>query len=1034
MRGTAHVGPSRLEVRFLGPLEVWAGGRRVAVPGPRQQRLLAVLLLHAGRVLTMDALVDALWDGTPPPTGRRQVHNAVARLRRSVAPIRDLVVREGPGYRAEFAEEQIDGQRFARSVAFAKRQRARGLGQDAIETMSAALELWRGPAFAGLTGHVIEAAAARFNEERTTALEELMDLRLAEGEGAALVPELTKLCAEHRLRESFARQLMVALHRAERQQEALETYDRIRRALADELGIDPGPALRETHQRVLLSAPELAPPAAPSARVVTAAPREGGAEYRPSSAEVAVAAVPPRGLPRDLADFTGRITEISQVLAMVDSVPGTSVAVVTLDGMAGVGKTTLAVRVAHLIANRYPDGQLFVDLHGHTPGQRPLTPAATLDLLLRHLGTPPERIPEGYEARVGHWRSTMAGRRMLVILDNAENEAQVSALLPGTPGSAVLVTSRRRLVALEGARSLSLDLLPHDDAVNLFNEVAGPGHAVREPERVDEAVRLCGLLPLAVRIAASRLRHRPAWRVADLVDRLRDEQRRLGELSPGDRGALAAFHVSYQQLPADQRRPFRLLGLHPGPDFGIHDVAALLDLPLAYSDDMLEALLDVHLVVQHTPGRYHLHDLVLQFARSLVASQESELDQRSALGRLGEYYLRLGSAIEQLVDPGRQLVEPEAAGSVAVPTLHTVADARSTVAAGHRTFLTTIGQARARGLLRQAWQLSVVLGSCLLRQGYVNEAQVGYEWGLEAARRADDQEGQVAVLRSLGFAHISTGRFADALTTLREGLAIERGRGNAPGVGRILNNIGIAHIRLGQYTAALSALRGVVDLLGESGSARDRAVTLGNLGVAYTQLGRYREALDCFEGMLSLNERAGSRSTAVLALINMGWVHIRTGELDKARDYLGRGLALNGEIGGKEGEARGRYLLGDCLLAQGHLGEALSQAREALVLARQIANRDIESHALNVLGRVHFALGDLEEAARCFESVLRLIESSGQAFKGAIAHSGLARVAAARGDRAAAVRHWERGLAAAVASELPEAEEIRLQLSGARND
>nr|WP_243740830.1 BTAD domain-containing putative transcriptional regulator [Streptomyces sp. 8K308] len=1015
-------------------MELWADGRRHAVPGPRQQRLLAVLLLSPGRVLTPDALVDALWDGGPPPTGRRQVHNAVAALRRSVAPLRDLVVRRGTGYLAMVAEEQIDCHRFTHAVESARRQRERGLRRDAIRTLTSALGLWRGPAFAGLSGQVFDAAAARLHEERLAAVEGLADLRLAEGEGAGLVAELKGLCAEHPLHEGFARQLMIALCRAERQQEALAAYDRIRRALADELGLDPGPALRTAHQQVLRGAPEtvLTVPLANRPE-----PPQPTADGWPAPAEAAPTPQPhaaPYLLPHDLADFTGRLDEISQVVAMVDGAPATAVSVVTLDGMAGVGKTTLAVRVAHLIGDRYPDGRFFVDLRGHTPGQRALTPAATLELFLLHLGTPPELIPQDYEARVGAWRSALAGRRVLLVLDNAASEAQIRPLLPGAPGSVVLITSRRRLAALEGAQSLSLDPLPHNDAVDLFTRVVGPGRAAREPALVGEVVRLCGLLPLTIRIAASRLRHRPAWRVADLAYRLRDERRRIHELSLGDRSALAAFHVSYQQLPDDQRGLFRLLSLIPGPDFGHHDAAALLDLPLARSEDLLEALLDAHLLTQRSAGRYHLHDLVLHYARSLLERHESASDQRRAFQRLTEHYLRLGHAIEHLVDPGRHLVALDSAAPSTLPTLRTVADARSTVAIGHRTFLPVIGQARERGLLREAWQLSLVLSSCLLRQGYVDEALTGYELGLEAARSADDAEAQAVVLRSLGFAHISIGRLADALTTLRDGLAIERRRGNAPGVGRFLNNIGVAHIRMGQYADAIAALSEVTDLLGDDRSERDRAITLGNLGVAHTQLGRYEEAHEHFNQMLGLSERSDNRSTAALALINLGWVHTKIGELDTAMDYLNRGLTLNREIGSMEGEGRGRYMLADCLLARGNPAEAMRHSRDALSLARKINNQDIESHAQNVLGRAHLALGELEEAARCFESVLHISERSGQTFKAATAHSGLARIATLRGAQEEAINHWERGLAAALASKLPEADDIRLQLSRARND
>ncbi len=472
---------------MLGPLQVWNDQQRVALGGPQSEKVLAALLLAGGRVVPLDVLIDTLWDGVPPPTAKHQVHKLIANLRRKIP---GSIETDGPGYRAQLDDATLDATTFTERAAV-----------PTIASLTAALALWRGPALAGIDSRTLQASAAALNERRLATVETLIDLRLAAGQAAAVAAELPAVIAEHPLREGLRSRLMVALYRCGRQAEALSVYAETRALLADQVGLDPGPELIRLHQQLLRADPALDPPA-PKASCT---------------------------LPYDLPDFYGRTADLDRLL----SADG-AVVINAINGMAGVGKTALAVHAAHRMVERYPDGQLFCDLHAHTPGAEPVEPETALELLLRMLGVAPEVIPEGLDARTARWRTELAGRKVLVVLDNAATAAQVRPLLPGTSDCLVLVTSRRRLGMIEGATMLSLDVLPPAEALELFGAVAGVRRVAAEPAAAAEVVRLCGYLPLAIRVAATRLAHRPMWTVVSLARRLQREDfkpRRAGSAS-----------------------------------------------------------------------------------------------------------------------------------------------------------------------------------------------------------------------------------------------------------------------------------------------------------------------------------------------------------------------------------------------------------------------------------------------------------------------------------------------------------------------
>ncbi|MFJ1757500.1 BTAD domain-containing putative transcriptional regulator [Kitasatospora sp. NPDC088134] len=607
-----------MEFLVLGALEARHDGALVDVRGMRQQRLLALLLLNANRAVPMDFLVDELWED-PPPSARPQVHNAIRDLRRVLTAGEYRLVTVDVGYRLVLPEDAVDAHRFTRKVREARAAERDGRLAEAIRLLQSAVDLWRGEAFAGLHCPAVTSAAVKLNEQRLTALEDLMALRLKVGENSSLVGELTALLAEYPLRDSLRRSLMTALCRSGRQADALAVYEEGRRFLADELGLEPSPALRALQAEILADAPGV------HAAVDRPAPVQPPAGSRdPLPAGPREPAAGPNCLPHDLPDFTGRAAETALLLDAVGRrTPGTPL-MVAIDGMGGVGKTTLAVRLAHRLTPDFPDGQFFVALDGYDETRPPMSPLRALAVLLCADGVAPDRLPATLEERSTLWRSRLAGRRCLLVLDDAVDSAQVRPLLPGAGEALVVVTARRKLGALDGAVALPLDVLPPRDAVELLGRVAGEQRVAREPERAAEAAVLCGFLPLALRIAATKLRDRPAWRVADLVARLADPERRARCLRTADRDLMALLRGSYQYLDRAQRRFSRLLSRQSDGPFDLDRAAAVTGLSPGEAEGCLDVLFEHNLVRQEDSALFSFHGLVRDCARALPDPAEPE--------------------------------------------------------------------------------------------------------------------------------------------------------------------------------------------------------------------------------------------------------------------------------------------------------------------------------------------------------------------------------------------------------------------------
>ncbi len=599
----------RLYFSVLGPVRAWQGDKELNLGSPQQRAVLGALLLHEGRAITCDALIAAIWGQDPPLRALSTLRTYAYRLRKVLEADRSrpgVVVSVGTGYAMSVPKGALDVSVFEERYAEAEKARAEGDLTRARALLAAALGLWQGDAMDGTAGPYAEAQRDRLGDRRLSALQLKLELDIELGRATEAVADLVVLSAAHPLRESLSGLLMLALYRCGRQAEALEVFDRTRRLLAEELGIAPGGELRELHRRILTSDPELLP-----ARL------DLGSDPGPSPVRHEEGALPRVAqLPADLYDFTGRDEEVALLTEVLKSGSGQATTVVSLSGKGGVGKTALAIHVAHLLSDAFPDGQLYIDLCG--TGVRPVEPTAALREFLCALGHPDPAIPEDPTQRAALFRSLMVNRRMLVILDNAVDDTQVRPLLPGTGGCAVLVTSRAKPAGLPTTRRVDLDVLKSRDAVRLFTEIVGEERVLAEPEAAEYAVVLCGFLPLAVRIAASRLVSRPLWTISSLAGRLADERRRLSELRFGTMTVEATFQLGYERLGAAQARAFRLLTNLETASFSLPVAAAALDLEVLDAEEIVESLVDLGMLDSPSPSRYRFHELLRLYGRNLA--------------------------------------------------------------------------------------------------------------------------------------------------------------------------------------------------------------------------------------------------------------------------------------------------------------------------------------------------------------------------------------------------------------------------------
>jgi DNA-binding SARP family transcriptional activator len=961
--------------RVLGPLEVWDGTDWRTIRAAQQRTVLAVLLIEAGRVVTIDRLLDELWGGHPPATAVSTVQGYVMRLRRLLGkqPGARRLLTQAPGYRLLVGDEELDAAVFERLVESGQRELAAGRLGPAAEQLRGALAMWRGPAFADVpAGPTVDAESGRLEQRRLVATEAHIDADLGLGRHSSVVTQLDRLVAEHPLRERFRGQLMLALYRCGRRADALEAYRQGRRALVDELGMEPGPELSKLEQAILTDDPALAapPPALPPARTV------------------------PAQLPADLAMFTGRSSQVAQLDVLLPDPAGQAGAAVVISaiaGTAGVGKTALAIHWAHRMRDQFADGQLYVDLRGYAPTP-PMRPIEALAQFLHALGVPGEQVPVDVDEAAGLYRTLLADKRVLVLLDNARAPDQVRPLLPGSSGSMVLVTSRDRLaglVARDGARRVAIDVLPPAEAADLLARVLGRDRVVAEPDATAELAHACAYLPLALRIAAADLADDPDRGIAQYVAELNEGNRLAALEVVGDEqtAVRAAFGLSYAALPADVRGMFRLFGLARGPDITVEAAAALAGVAPQRARRLLDRLMAAHLLGHHGPGRYAGHDLLRLYAAERAEQEDNVADRQAAIKRLHDYYLRTTSAAAQLLYPTTlRLPLPPGVSSPAQAIFDDYTQALAWLEAERANLVASVRHAAEHGPRPAAWLLADALRGFFHLRVYTVDWPMVAQAGLAAAAAEGDVAAQSAAQLNLADVHRRQGRYQQAAEHYDLALALAQQAGWQDGQAAALGNLGNVHWQSGRLGEAADHYAQAQALDRQSGRLAGQAASLGNLGGVYWELGRLEGAADHYAQALALFRKLDSRYGEAICLGGLGESQLSLGLLEEAHDHLTQALTLHRETGDRGNEAKTLRVLAELHRDQGRSFDARRLAQAALTLAHDTGERRLEADALN-------ALASLDEPARAverYEDARRMARTSGSRYPEVVALIGLA--------------------------------------------
>ncbi|GAA1258002.1 hypothetical protein GCM10009677_05750 [Sphaerisporangium rubeum] len=915
-----------------------------------------MLLIEANRTVPVDELIDRVW-GTRrlPRRPRGAVQHSVTLLRRALASAQDVTIAwRSTGYQLTCDPSAVDVRRFRSLLGSA---RATGDDELAAATFEQALELWRGEPFTGLDTPWISSLRRTLIHQRQAARLDLTDIQLRRGLHTALLADLRDWAEDDPLDERLAGQYMLALYRSGRQARALEHYAHVRRCLAEQMGADPGPLLQRLHRQILTADQALVTPAA----VPHAAPRSG-----PTPPPVTPVACT---LPADLTGFAGRGTQVREIIAKATEAAhtGRMVAVHAVDGMPGVGKTALAVHVGHLVADLFPDRQLFVDLHAHTAGRQPTEPADALGVLLAADGLDPRDLPEGLEERAAMWRDRMAGKRALLILDNAAGSDQVAPLLPGAAGSLVLITSRRHLGDLPAAvDTVSLATLHPDEAQQMFLRLAP--RAASEPARVGELVAMCGHLPLAISLLARLFTKHRAWSMGDLIA---ETAARLLVVTAENHTVGAAFDLSYRHLTADRQRVFRHLGLHSGVDIDTYAAAALTGLPHHEVVAHLDALQGDHLVNEHAFRRYRMHDLIREYARVLAAADPAG-EREQAVERLLDYYQHTAARADtRLARLSRPTVTPVPAVPAAAPELRTRDEARRWLNDERGNLLAYIEKAAERRPARMA-ALTAAVASYLRAEGPWSLASDLHRAAVDATARSGDRCGHVIAMTDLAGILCLMGDHPGATDLLREARDICREAGDRRGEAHALHELGVVRTLTGCHAAANRMLRQALDLHREVGERLDQASDLHILGVVGWLSADYGGARVLLWQALDIYREIGDRHGEAVALTDFGTLRLLTGDTSGADVDLSRALAICRQVGDRLGQANALVALATARWRGGDRPGATTMLRQALGIYREIGDRRGQAAALNRLGVVRSLSGDLREAAELLRRALEI--------------------------------------------------------------
>jgi DNA-binding SARP family transcriptional activator/Tfp pilus assembly protein PilF len=1118
-------------VRFslLGPLVVVDGeGNQVVLAGPRLRVLLAALLLHANIPVPAGELAELVWDGSPPAGAAATLRSHAARLRRALGGDSARIVTQSPGYLIRAGRQELDVVEFGALCADARAALRAGQWASASAAAGRALGLWRATPLLDIPSEALRAEfGPRLERLRLQALEDRFDAGLQLGRYQELAPQLLEATARYPLQERFHAQLMLALAATGRRAQALDAYQQARRALIDELGIEPGPELHALHQQILTADAQAPPPAdatsageapgtadknaatvraldhfphtsdhtavplPPAGEPATSASAEEPApfagahpdtvrrladafELRGGTRDEFIAGVGrwpahgaaagagaaaagsrcspgegthtlvPRQLPSRVRHFTGRKAELDFLACLLDAPEapdgGGTVVISAIGGIAGAGKTALALHWAHQVAGRFPDGQLYVNLRGFDPSGIPVAPAEAVGGFLDALGVPPERIPSSPEAQAALYRSLLAGKRMLIVADNARDEAQVRPLLSASPASLVLVTSRSQLTGLaatDGARLLSLDVLSHDEAVQLLTARLGESLAVAEPGAVGEIAALCAGLPLALAVAAARAAARPRSPLTELAAELRDAAGRLDALDAGDPAASvrAVFSWSHRSLSAEAVRAFRLLGLHPGADIEPYAAAALAGTTVPQARRVLNVLVRANLISPAAPGRYGMHDLLRGYAREQAAALDTAQERHEALTRLLDYYLHTAAAAMDALLPAERGGRPRIPRpATPVPPLPHPAAARQWLDA-ERAALVAVAAPAARDWPAHATRLATTLARYLRSGGHLTEANSVFSHALGAARCTGDRIAEAAILNQMGMVDWQLVRLEQACDHQRQALALFHAAGDRAGEAYALGGMGLAELRLCRYDQAARHQQQAIAIFRDVGDRFGEAWTLGFLGLARREQSRYQEASRYFRQSLELSREIGDQEGEAWSLARLGVIDQRQDRYGHAARYFQQALALLEEIGSTVGVTEIAGRLGEAYLGLGRYQEATANFEQALAGSRQIGDRVLQADALNGLGEVLLRAGDADQARARYSAALRLAAETDMPDEvQGRTHCGLARACQADGDLAQAKYHRNEAITCYAAIGVPEANEIRAHLAIAGND
>ena len=911
-----RTGPTAIRFSVLGPLRAWRADDELELGPPQQRLVLAVLLLHAGQPVAVRELIDTLWGEDAPTSAMNVVHRHVGQLRRVLEP--DLaprasgnwLVRDGSGYRLRVEADAADLLRFRTLGGRAREAVARGEPAEAVRLFLEALCLWHGPCASGLRSHSpSNPVFTAVDQECVATAVAAADAALACGQAADLLPVVRTLIAHDPLNEELHARLMLLLDASGHQSEALGVHRAITERLAEELGVDPGAALRAAHDRVLR------PPAEANAPVVR-----------------------PAQLPRDLSTFSGRDEDLTRMLTSLDAADR-PMTVGLIDGMPGAGKTTVAVRFAYEVANRYPDGQLFVNLRGFDPGGAVMEPAEALRGFLYALGTPGGRVPNDLDAQTGLYRSLLKDKRVLVVLDNARDVEHVLPLIPGSPHCLVIVTSRNRLtglVAAEGAHPFTLDPMPVAEARAMVALRLGEGRSAREPASVDRIVEMCGRLPLALAVVAARAATYPDVPLSAIARELHDARGSLDAFSFDDASDLrAVFSWSYRTLTPSAARVFRMLAPHWGQDISLAASASMLGVPLREARTGLAELTRTRLLTEHKPGRFQFHDLVRAYALELGEELDSADDRRAATRRLVDHYLQSAHTIHLLLRPHQPPLPLDPPLDGVIPETAQDYDAALTWFGVEQDVVESVVAHAGREYASQVWQLALTLQQYFQRKGLHHDWAATMEAALKAAVEVGDRVGQARTQRSLAG----------------------------------------AHYYLWDNHRALEHLKRAEELLDELGWVSEKAYVRRNIADVLAHTGPsgppdYRAAMVYYEKALQEYQDIGHVQGVAMSIEGLGECRMRLGEPDAAIGYLTRSVALFESLSDLNGAANSYMTLGEARLALGEAEGAAGLLRTALELHLRARDRLGEVSDRVLLGEALEALGDGDGARRVWEEAL----------------------------------------------------------------